>query len=228
MKLLDLDELALERIFNLLSLNDLWALETVFPEIKYLTNKVFERVTCFPVEGKNYRFKKYDRADSTGKVRIPIYANSYIDVVARCSNLKELRLMHVIHESSYECGLKIGESCVQLEKVVGCHNSFEFVQGVMDGLLENIGYDEVQLKEITLMSLANSRQLKTLRTWINCCPQLVKIMILMGTSFDLDCLEIFDQLVQRPNFKFVLPTSMQHKLLIYRRDRSNMQRMLIE
>lgn len=182
MLITQLDEPAIERIISFLccsseGLKGLHSFHLAYPSLAHLTGRQFLKVHSFPPEGLKYRFKSYKR-DSNGE-RVKIYTcDSQIDMLLECKNLKELSLMHPLKDLDYSHGYDIGRNCVKLEKVVGLHNSIEFISGLVDGLQCRIALDDIQIQQITVKSI-QTREEDELRYHIaKSLPRLKKFTVL--------------------------------------------------
>ena len=157
-----LDEPALELILSFLrgsseGLKGLYSFHLTFPSLAHLIEKQFLKIEIYPPEGLKYKFRTYKRNCNGEKIKLHTY-DWQIDMLTEMKNLQELSLPHPIRDLHYSHGYDIGRNCPKLAKVVGLHNSIEFVSGIVDGLRSRVALDEIELNEITVKSIQTKEE----------------------------------------------------------------------
>lgn len=182
MLITQLDEPALERILHFLGgslegLNGLYSFHLAFPSLTHLTKRQFLKIESYPPEGSKYKFRPYKRNAHGEKIKL-YTEDSQIDMLTELKNLQELSLPHPIKDLHYSHGYDIGRNCLKLIKVVGLHNSIEFIGGLVDGLRCTIGLDGIQIKQITVKNIQTKEDYELQREIAMSLPNVKKFTVL--------------------------------------------------
>jgi len=102
----------------------------------------------------------------------------------------------------------LGTSCSRLRKIIGKHNTVDFVLGFVEAL--EVKESPNNLKEISIGKVTGYEDLEKLDEICEKSPQLIKVRILINeiSPYELRCMRLFEKIDKRLD-SLIIPESLE-------------------